>query len=339
MERDVADVFVYAKLSGLCARLWVGERLGTLQGVGTLCDLWVRLFSEPAPRSAGAHLVGLIQRRVEACLLRDCVRAASCYQEPPSLFSALLARYDYLYLKTLSSSESQAGFRVCQPPDLGRFSLFRWEKWPCIEAVTRGSPVSWYNRVPRSDERVLWDLRLDQSYYHALWQTLCSIPEDDRTACSRLVREEVALYAVGWVLRLRMFYGVQKKDAPSELSSNGAIRRCLGTWWKCILFAWDCSLTERGAWSGWRYERFLNNPVDGVQWEPDLDAFERAGSRFLYCLARTVFHAQLFTPATIVAFFMMKRFEARGICALAECIHAGSARTLPREFLGEAAYV
>ncbi|CEM60796.1 hypothetical protein DWQ65_05935 [Treponema phagedenis] len=338
MDKITADSYLCAKVSGLYSKLYIGERAKRLFEVQRLQELWTLLFTDDLPALTEGQLIALLEQKISRRLIDDFLELVSVYKKPNPIFFTLISQFDYANLRAVSSLPSLHDIK--EPPiiDLGQFSIFRWKKWPDINAITAKSPVGWYNRIPDDSNRLDWEIKLDKTYYAQLWDTLLRLPENERASCERLIKEEIILQNIVWVMRLRVYYDFDGKDIiPMLVGSDGGKGENMLC--KDAFFALDKPLDSWNAWEGWKYSWILNPHEEGVPWELDPRWAQLAGDKFLYRTAEREFHKQFFTPGLLVAFFKIKQLEEYMIRVAVESLRLGASDSLKNEFVGEEMYV
>ncbi len=333
MDRTGADAYVYARASALLAKSWIGNRAKRLFDARRLQDLWAILYDDPVPMVPEGLLALLLERKFEQTVVDQFVDLLSAYERPDPVSAALLSLYEYNNLKSESAALAQGKGERPFIINLGPYSLFRHDAWPDIAGITHSSPCSWYNRVPRGEERTDWENRLDHEYYQNLWSALVSLHGRDRASVDPLIREEIILQNVVWALRLRVYYGMDADaiepllagygDSSSEDLRNPAreaLSRAPDTW---------------SDWADWKFRWLLNPGEEGIPWNLDPRHAQLSADRRLYRLARLSFHRNPFTTGTLVAFFKVKQLEEQMVRVAAEGLRLGASAEQVAELAGE----
>ncbi len=339
MEHSGAASYVYAKACGMYARSFVGPRSAKLFAVKRLQDLWSLLYRGEVPLVPEGMLALLLERQSEQQAVDDFVTLLSVYDRPDPLSVALLSLYDFNNLKAASSS---IALGRQDPPfmiDTGSFSLFDKGKWPDLAAMTAGSPVSWYNRVPAATEQVEWETRLDHQYYRSLWAALQSLGAKDRQASEMLVREEIVLQNIVWAMRLRVYYGKKDAEIIPMLADTGHCAKASDTLCGDAVEMLAKPVDSWKEWESWKYAWLLNPHEEGVPWSLDPRWAQLAADKYLYKLALSRFHRYPFTTGVLVAFFKIKQLEEHMIRVAAEGLRLGASGTETGEFRGEELHV
>lgn len=335
MDKSAAEAYVYAKACGMYSRSFVGPRAKRLFESRRLQDLWSLLFTDEVPLVPESLLALLLERKAEERVVNDFITLLSVYDKPDPLSRALLSLYDFNNLKAASTWASLGRTESPALVDIGEFAVFDKDRWPDIAAMTRGSPVDWYNRVPDEGERIEWETRLDHHYYHSLWSSLQSLGRQDRESSEELIRTEIILQNIVWAMRLRVYYrrtaeeivpllaGKDEKPAVSDLLCKPALdilERPLDSW---------------GEWASWKYSWLLNPHEEGVPWELDPRWAQLAADKYLYRLAIVQFHQRPFTVGVLVSFFKIKQLEEQMIRVAAEGLRLGATEGQMKDFMGD----
>jgi len=335
MERAGASCYVYAKACGMYARSFVGTRARRLFEARRLPDLWSLLFGGEVPLVPEGMLAQLIERKSEDKAIADFVGLLAMYDTPDPVSRALLSFYDFANLKAMSSALALGATERPRLVDVGSFSVIDASRWPDLAAVTRGSPVAWYDRVPERDEAVVWETRLDHEYYRSLWGALESLPRSERQTAEPFVGEEISLQNAVWTLRLRAYYGLSADEIVPLLAGAGNVPKAQDPLCRAAMDALETPLDSWPEWSAWRYAWLLNPHEEGVPWTVDPRWAQLAGDRRLSRLAMRSFHQNPFSVGTLVAFFRIKQLETQMIRVAAEGIRLGLTDSQIQDFMGE----
>ncbi len=335
MDRTAADSYVYAKACGMYARSFVGPRARRLFEPKRLRDLWSMLYGGEVPLVPEGLLALLLERKSEENAVRDVITLLSSYDTPDPLTRALLSLYDYSNLKAASA---WAALGRADPPfmvNLGAFAMLDYSAWPDIGAMTRSSPVSWYDRVPEEGEQMEWESRLDHEYYRSLWKAFSSVSSRDRAAIEELIREEIVLQNIVWAIRLRVYYRKTEEEILPLLAGHDEEPRVRETLCGPALDTTRRAIDARDEWKGWKYAWLLNPGEEGVPWEIDPRWAQFASEKHLYRRALRLFHQHPFTLGVLVAFFKIKQLEEQNIRVAAEGIRLGATEGQISEFMGD----
>ncbi len=333
MDRVGADAFVYARACALKAKSWIGPRAKKLFGVRRLQDLWVTLYDDPPPMVPEGLLALLLERKFEQRVVDEFLELLSAYETPDPVSVALLSLYEYNNLKSESSALAQGKTERPFIVSIGPYSLFRHDAWPDLAEITRGTPCSWYDRVPEAEERTEWETRLDHEYYRNLWKAVLSLGGADRDAVEPLIKEEIILQNIVWALRLRVYYGMGEDAVAPMLAGEGdpsaaALRRP-------ALQALTRSPDTWSEWADWDYAWLLNRGEEGTPWNLDPRRAQLEADRKLFRMAQNRFHRNPFTAGVLVAFFKLKQLEEQMVRVAAEGLRLGATAEQVAEITGE----
>lgn len=335
MEKSGAAAYVYAKACGMYARSFVGARSKKLFEAKRLQDLWSVLFTDEVPLVPEGMLALMLERKSEERAVADFITLLSVYDRSDLVCRALLSLYDFNNLKAASAAIAlglkERPFMV----DIGAFRLFDQDKWPDLAAMTRNTPVAWYNRLPDASEQIEWETRLDHEYYRSLWAALTSLGREDRSATEPLIRDEIILQNIVWAMRLRVYYSKTDdeigpmlagydEDAETVRILCGPARAILGR-----------PVDSWAEWSGWKYAWLLNPHEEGVPWSLDPRWAQLTADRYLYKLALRSFHQNPFTAGVLVSFFKIKQLEEQMIRVAAEGLRLDATESQISDFIGD----
>lgn len=314
MDRNTADSYVFARASFLVSRTYTGVRAQKLLEARRLQDLWVLLFTgthigNEVPLIPEGMLALEIERKAQELALFDIFSLLKAYDSIDPVSKALLFFYDINNLKTISSALSLGLKEKQYIADLGSFSVFNYKKWNDIKLITQGTDVSWYNRVPIGQEQVEWENKLDHVYYEKLWSALLSLSKKDRLSCEELIKEEIILQNIVWVLRLKVNYRATAEEIKPLIALYGADIPRANELYEPALEILDFPTDSYEPWVRWKYRWLLNPHEEGVPWFLDPRWAQLAGDKKLYKLALRNFRKNPFTVGVLVSFFKIKQLE------------------------------
>lgn len=335
MDTPTASVFIYAKACGMYANSFLGKRAQILFGKKQLPDLWAVLFRDAVPSMAEDQLARLMEEKAAQASVASVLQLVSAYDAPPEFLRRLLIQYDYANLKAIVSAlyhkDSPAPFLV----DLGRFSALHYKDLTNIAAITRNTPAAWFKRLPKYEDLIRFENQLDRQYYTDLWDSLPSLPTDDRKSCGDILKAEIVSQNFVWILRLRVYYRMTASEIkPMLIGSNDPIRRklfCLP-----VIHALSDPLDDYKAWEKRRYAEFLNRPEEGKPWKIDPRISELLVMRKIYRLAKKYLRHTNDATSTLLSFAKLKQLEEYIIRVAIENIRLGLDEDQTHEFLGDA---
>lgn len=335
MDRTGADSFVYAKACGMVSRSWTGSNAKKLLETRRLHDLWILLFGGEVPLLPEGMLALMIERKAQERSIADMLTLLRAYDSPDPVSLALISLYDINNLKAVSSALALGQKENPYIADIWPYSLFNFSAWPDIARITAGTEASWYDRVPSSEEQILWETRLDHLYYQKLWAALLSLGSADRRSCEELIREEIILQNIVWALRLKANYGKSADEiipmlALHDSSLPGARSLCEGA-----LAVLSNPVDSWAEWSRWSYRWLLNPHEEGVPWLLDPRWAQMSADRKLYRLALRSFRRNPFTTGVLVSFFKIKQLEEFMIQVAAEGMRLDATDEQMNEYMGD----
>ncbi len=337
MDRNTAADFVYAKACGMYSKSFVGKRTQKLFEVRSISELCNLVLDEDVPLLPEAQLAEHLEEKVTQNLVRDFMKLLSAYSKPDPLSLALISKYDFANLKVASHevlhNRTDNSFLI----DISPYSIFNWKKWPDLNEVVKGSCIS-PHLIPTKGASVEdiqnWDSNLDRIYYQSIWDGLNALPAQDRKACEKLVREEMILQNLVWILRLRTYFNLRTKDIK-PLLLNIQDEKTGEPVCKPAYFAFDKPLDEWALWKDWEFAWLLNPSEEGMPWILDPRWVEFSAQKYVYKLARKMFRESAFTVGILVSFFKIKQLEEYMIHFAAENLRVGSDNSFKSEFFGD----
>lgn len=318
MDKSSADVFVYAKASGMLAKSFVGSRASKLFSATSLGGLWELLFASEVPSVSDAVLVQMIEREAEDRFLRDYSLLVGKYSKPHDFFVDLLRFYDYNNLKSIIASLAQSDQQkigVISPnlSSVGKYSMLNYDGWPSLKKITQGTSVSWCSEVDNSMTQHDVESKLDIQYIKKLWDSASCLDRASRKPVKELLQEEMVLNNIVWSLRLRLYYGMDKEPVLNRLTTAQECSVPKGVrsdeFVKPMLDALSLPLDSREEWEGWKYSYLLNPRTDSGSWVVDPRWIQRM-ARFELCKrVLKEFHHHPFTGHVLFCWFKIKQYE------------------------------
>jgi hypothetical protein len=318
--------YAYAKACGVIGRSFIGRRIAGLGSAARLSEMDRLVFPNSSRDLPEKELLSDLEGRIIHRAAASIIAIVNCFSKPPEFLSLLVRGYEYADLKSALAASPSAKKPVFTA--LGRFNTVRFDAWPDIPAMIRGSEFEFLlerdGTLKKEIEGVSLQTLLDRHYYERLWKSLSSLPKKDKEAAETILADEISLRNSGWVLRLRSYYEMPPEELKAQLIDirAGRIRAGKGS---LAADAYDClefPLDSRAAWSSWRWARFLN-PERGGQWRADPRYFQNAASLYLYRLARKRFRVHPFSLDTVFCFIKLKQFEEDLLTSYAEGLGMG----------------
>jgi len=192
MEDSGASAFVYAKASALLSKMYIGPRADKLFTVKSLDELWMLVFKTEVPLIPQAMLGEMIEEEAEKRFVDQYVSLISVYETPCKLLTDLLLFYDIENLKELGAALCSKEQTMPHILEFKKQSVLNYKAWPDIAAVTKGSPLSWYNSVPDQHEQQYIDARLDKQYVRTIWESVNETSGDASDSVINFKRSDFA---------------------------------------------------------------------------------------------------------------------------------------------------
>ncbi|HHU35938.1 MAG TPA: V-type ATPase subunit [Treponema sp.] len=335
MDRVAADSYVYAKASGIYSRSFIGKRVSGLFQAKRVRDLWSLLFEDEVPLVPEGLLALYLERRAEERGVNDFISLLSAYDKPDLLSRTLLSFYDYNNLKAAASAVSVGAEEPPFMVDIKQFSILDRKQWPDIQAMTKNSPLAWFDRVPELEEQVVWETRLDHEYYTAVWNAFLSLSTKDRASTETIIQEEIILQNIVWAMRLTSYYHMDPEQIIPMLACINEKEPTREKLCGPALYVLTRSFDTHTDWDGWKYSWLLNPHEEGFPWELDPRWAQLEGDKFLYRTAMTSFHQNPFTVGVLVSFLKIKQLEDQMIRIAAEGLRLGANETELNEYVGD----
>lgn len=204
--------------------------------------------------------------------------------------------------------------------DLGRYSMLNYSAWPNIAEITRGSLLSWYNKVPDVHEQQHIDARLDNQYVQMMWNSANEVKGEIRENVVNFFKKDFVMTNVIWALRLKVYYEMKSDDIIGLLACSG--NKPLRSDPLCgpAIDILDKAVDSYADWEQWQYAKFLNPHEEGAIWKIDPRWVENAYKAGMYKHAEKLFHANPMTDMSLIAWFKIKQHECDIIRTAAEGI-------------------
>ncbi|MDR0403713.1 MAG: V-type ATPase subunit [Treponema sp.] len=309
--------YVYAKACGIIGKSFVGRRIAALKPLSRLSELDRLVFSGAARELPERELLPDLERRLFRRSVNAVLSIVNCFSNPPEFLVLLVRNYEYADIKT-----ALAGGNETEKPafaDLGRFATARFDKWPDIEAMIRGTDFEEvYKNRDKTAGIAAVETALDKQYYRLLWNALFKLKKNDRRAAERIIREEITLRNASWALRLRVYYEMDAGEVKKRLVDIPGHDELL----KDAVAALDFPLDSRREWEGWKLEGCLNGETGGI-WRADPRSFQNAAAERLYALALRNFRRRPLSLDTVFCFIKLKQFEEDLLTSGAEGLGIG----------------
>ena len=320
MDTSAASSYVYAKASGMLAKSFVGSRSVRLFEAKTLAELWSLIFTDPLPVVPEMVLAKELEKAARERFIRQYLKLVTCYARPADILLAQLHHYDYENIKAVGAALCFAEKKTPDLVDISPFNFLKYRAWPDVAAMTAGSPLAWYNRVPELFEQRDMDFRLDWQYVNEIWRAAQRSDPACREDIKALLSERFILESVLWALRLRKYYEMPQEAIVSLLRSPGGDGNGTELFSQEAEKTLSWGLDDWEAWKKWKYASFLNPHEEGVVWNVDPKWIYNAFKRDYVHRSYTLFHRYPFTECPLFCWYIIKRNELDNIRAASESL-------------------
>ncbi|MDR2144354.1 MAG: V-type ATPase subunit, partial [Treponema sp.] len=196
MVRLGERAYAYAKACGIIGKSFVGRRIGARRPLSRRSEPDRRIFSAAARELPERELLPDLERRIIGRSVNAVLSIVNCFNKAPELLVLLVRNYEYADLKAALASVDGSGKEKEKPPftALGRFGTVRFDLWPDIEAMIRGTEFEpLYRNRDKAAGTMAVETALDRQYYQRLWKALFKLKKSDRQAAEKIIREEIIL--------------------------------------------------------------------------------------------------------------------------------------------------
>jgi vacuolar-type H+-ATPase subunit C/Vma6 len=326
--------FAYSKACGILCKSFTGKKLspiaGPLAGIHSLNELDRLVFPDDHRELPGHELLLDFEHRLVDRAVRQILSIVKSYQNPPLLLARMLKVYEYGDLKAclniIMSGEEPSASKKPHISDLGIFSTVRFEAFPDVGAMVRGTEFEFVaSDIKNGADITEIESKLDMRYYLGLIESLDELSAEDREIAQKILADEICLRNCVWAFRLRSYY--QKSASataeqlldiklPEETYKNSSLAAD-------ALLSLDFPLDTRSHWHGWRWEKLLNPEEAAVHWSLNPRYFQNAASRYIYRLTSRSFHKIPMSTSSLFCFIKLKQFEEDVLTSFAEGLALG----------------
>jgi vacuolar-type H+-ATPase subunit C/Vma6 len=324
MDKTGANAYVYAKVCGMHARSFRGNRLPLLFDADSLEVLWARVTTKEKPLVPEMLLARSLETEATERFVREYVGLLGAYEKPPLVAARLLQVYDYTNLKMAVSALCN---RKTEPPPFTRiapYHLIDYDAWPRLDGMTAGGPAAWYRTVPDIHTQAENDETLDRQYARSLWESLEELPRKAQEMPRALIEKQFAYGNIVWAIRLRTYFALSGDEVVSRLVfPQDREARAILSW----------PTDDWAAWSTWKYREVLNPPVEGQKWVLDPRWVEHRFNALLQKAALAQLHLHPEEAGVLVAWFIIKRYEVGCIRTAVERLRLGADAASVTDFI------
>lgn len=309
MDTSSASSYVYAKASGILARSFTGARASKLFGVQKLAELWPLIFTEEIPAVPEILLAKTIEQKAAEKFISEYKKLLMAYDNPAQVLIDLLQYFDYENLKSLGAAAAMG--QKDSPPlkDISPYNILNYGAWPSIQKITQDSELSWYNKAPEVVEQQELDNELDLQFIEKLWNSSQELFGEEKRMVQDLISERYSMRNIVWVLRLKLYYGMEKNNIVQRLAflnpQNGRSDPLGGE----ALDILDKDIQNWDDWKNWKYAKFLNPREEGSLWSVDPRWVEESSEKEFINKATRKFHANPCAQASLLCWYYVKAKE------------------------------
>lgn len=320
MDKTGAGAYIFAKANGILGKSFTGKRAQKLFAAKSLGELWTLLFRSQPPMVPEVMLSQQIEEKAFSDFTNQFVQFISLYDNPEEVLKDQLLMYEGENLKELSAALCKGESKCSAIINLKKYSSLNYDAWPDIKKITKGSPFSWYNKVPGIHEQQELDFKIDIQICRHLWDSAARQKGEAGEALLKLYRQEFIIKNIVWVLRLRLYYKMTSEDIIKNLiyvtDKPGHSDPIAAPALKIL----EWPLDEYEVWSNWRYASLVNPYEPGQVWQIDPIWIEKRNRVEINRKAAMLFHQFPGEPASLIGWYKMKEFELSCIRTAVESI-------------------
>lgn len=309
MDTSSASSYVYAKASGILARSYTGSRAAKLFGVQKLAELWPLVFDEEVPAVPEILLAKAIEQKAAEKFISEYKKLLTAYDKPAQVLVDLLQYFDYENLKFLGAAAAAGQKEMPQLKDIRPYNILNYGAWPSIQKITQGSELEWYDKAPQIAEQQRLDNELDLHFIEKLWSSSQELLGEEKRTVQALIAERYSMRNVIWVLRLKLYYGMDKNQIARRLAflnpQNGKSDPLGGE----ALAIIDKDVQDWDDWKNWKFAKFLNPREEGSLWSVDPRWVEENSEKEFINKATKKFHANPCAQAALLCWYFIKAKE------------------------------
>ncbi len=327
MEKSGAACYVYAKISGMLKKAYVGKNAIRLFDADSLSSLWQMVFATPTPMIPEAMLATKLEKDAVNLLMKEYIKLLEIYDRPSRILVQLMHLYEIENIKTITAALSYGEQNHPHCVNIGNYATLHIDQWPDLKKITEGSEFSWIDSVPYGAQRQAMDHKLDLQGFRQLWSSLNSVKDESKSVLIDYFSREMAIINLIWALRLKVYYKYSDEkiienlyhlaDAPSP---DDII----------CTYAYDIlgrNIDSYDDWKDWAFSRCLNPHEEGSPWKVNPMWIEQRFRSLAVGKEIRLFHQYPMTDLSLVMFFRLKQQELNYIRAATEALRLGSDKT------------
>lgn len=321
--------FVQAKIQGMFAKTFLGERLRSVLKLRRVSEIFGVLFPGEPMELPERETLALIERRIITRNIETVLKILSYIDEPPGTLIQMLRRYEYRSVKSLVRRTAAKDRSAEHWWDIGPYRTVEYAPERPVEEVLAVTPFEWVTEALGHEPVYRIENRLDRQYYEELLKELEDLPKNERRPLEELVSFEILLQNLVWVLRIMVYFKKSREEAEELL-----IRQPHGQDVQAILAPFSFQRDSVQDWSSWKYGWLVRSQLSGEFRNVNPAEAEHTAIRLLFRRCRKLFHAHPFTVVPIYCFFMLKNFEADFLQSAIEGIRISASESELEDLLG-----
>lgn len=320
MDYSGASAYTYAKMCGMLGQLFVGQGAIPLFESKSLAELWNKIFSTPVPQLPESLLANKIETEAVCRFISQYEKILDNYSNPDPFLKSLIKRYDVENLKVISAALSMGQKEMPYIVDLKEYSDLNYSAWPDIKKITENSRFKWYDKVPKLDEHLEMDIRLDLEEIQYVWKSVNKLSDSSRKLCVDYFKKLFSVKNMLWAMRLKIYYKMPKDEIVKKLFYVSASPSESDSICKYAFEVLDKEADNYQDWKDWRFASLLNFYEEGSVWKIDPVWVEQKFRFGETKRVKKIFHENPMTYASLVMFFVLKQQELDCIRAATEAI-------------------
>jgi vacuolar-type H+-ATPase subunit C/Vma6 len=321
--------FVQAKIQGMFAKTFLGERLRQVLRLRRVSEIFSVLFPGEPMELPERETLALIERRIITRNIDTVLKTLSYIDDPPRVLVQMLRRYEYRSVKSLIRRAASKERPADRWWDIGPYRTVEYDPERPLESLLADTPFEWIIAALGQEPLYRIESRLDRQYYEELLSAIDALPNDERRPLEELVSFEILLQNLVWTLRLMVYFRKSREEAE-ELLVPGPDGQDL----QAILAPFEFSRDSVQDWSSWKYSWLIRNQLSDDFRNVNPAEAEHTAIRLLFRRCRKLFHAHPFTVVPVYCFLMLKNFEAEFLQSAIEGIRISASESELEDLLG-----
>lgn len=255
MDKTAASSFVYAKMSGMLSKSFVGERAHLLSNSKTLGDLWTLFFHTEVPGVPEFLLAKKIEEEAEKKLSEEWNELLGYFEEPEEILTLLESENDMTDMMSVKK----------------------------------------------------------------LLDSAQKISGEGKEELSKLIKLELQMKCVIWVLRLRVFYNMDTEDILKQFTGF----KDELDFTRDVKDLCNRKLDSIDDWKNWKFKDLLNGEGERSGWEIDPVFIEKKAKSYLFDKAKKLFHRYPMSNVVMYSWYKIKQHELEELRCASESLRLG----------------